>query len=116
LSVPKTKPHWHVTRRTVPVTCRKTHIRRLCAGPSVRSELGLPNVTVTIPDELKSRMKKLEQINWSDVARKAFEEKVRREEMASAANGINSLRSSGQTPGWSGAKEIRKWRDVSSSS
>jgi hypothetical protein len=73
-------------------------------------------MTVTVPDELRSRMKKLKQINWSDVARKALEEKVNREEVASAVEGINRLRSSAPTPGWSGAREIRKWRDATSSS
>ena len=33
-------------------------------------------VSVSVPDELKERMSKLEHINWSSVARKAFEQEV----------------------------------------
>ena len=34
-------------------------------------------VSVSVPDELKERIASLEEINWSAVARRAFEEKVR---------------------------------------
>ncbi len=71
----------------------------------------MPIVTITVPDELKLGMKKLNHINWSSVARKAFEETVSREEMKKVAEGIDQLRSSSKARGWSGAKEIRKWRD-----
>ena len=33
-------------------------------------------VSVSVPDELKERMAKLDDTNWSSVARKAFEERV----------------------------------------
>ncbi len=33
-------------------------------------------VSVSIPDDLKERMLAMEEVNWSAVARKAFEEKV----------------------------------------
>jgi hypothetical protein len=56
-------------------------------------------------------MKKLKHINWSSVARKAFEEAITREEMREAAEGIDQLRSSSKARDWSGAREIRKWRD-----
>jgi len=73
----------------------------------------MANVTVSVPEELKREMKRLKRVNWSEVARKAFEERVRREEMKKAAEGMDRLRHSTQTPEWSGAKEIRKWRDAS---
>jgi len=34
------------------------------------------NITLSIPDELRKRMEPLVEINWSAVARKAFEEKI----------------------------------------
>ncbi|MCR4368754.1 MAG: hypothetical protein NUV67_02495 [archaeon] len=36
----------------------------------------MPNVTVTVPKELKKEMEILEEVNWSAVARKAFAEKI----------------------------------------
>jgi hypothetical protein len=76
----------------------------------------MTNVTITVPEELKREMKKRKRTNWSLVARKAFEEAIRQEEMATAAVEIDRLRTAHKTPGWSGAKEIRKWRDASKSS
>jgi hypothetical protein len=76
----------------------------------------MANVTITVPEELKREMKKQKKTNWSLVARKAFEEAICREEMATAAEAIDKLRTSSKTPAWSGAKEIRKWRDASKSS
>lgn len=37
-------------------------------------------LSVSVPNHLKERMTKLEEINWSAVARHAFEEKVRQVE------------------------------------
>jgi len=70
----------------------------------------MATITVRIPEELKQEMRRLKHVNWSKVARKAFEERLRREEMRKAAEGMDRLRQSSQTPEWSGAKEIRKWR------
>ena len=78
--------------------------------------MGMANVTITVPEELKREMKKRKKTNWSMVARKAFEEAIRQEEMTMAAEGIDRLRASSKTPGWSGAKEVRRWRDASKSS
>jgi len=78
--------------------------------------MGMANVTITVPEDLKREMRKRKRINWSLVARKAFEEAIRQEEMTKAAERIDELRAAGKTPGWSGAKEIRKWRDASKSS
>lgn len=36
----------------------------------------MANVTVTVPDEFKERMEEHPEINWSQVARQAFEEKI----------------------------------------
>jgi hypothetical protein len=75
----------------------------------------MANVTITVPEELKREMKKRKGTNWSMVARKAFEEAIRQEEMTRAAEEIDRLRASSKTPGWSGAKEVRRWRDASKS-
>ena len=37
----------------------------------------MANVTVAVPNELKQDMDLFEEINWSAVARKAFEEKIK---------------------------------------
>jgi len=36
----------------------------------------MANVTVTVPDEFKERMEGHPEINWSQVAREAFQEKI----------------------------------------
>jgi len=36
----------------------------------------MATLSVSIPDDLKERMAAMEEVNWSAVARKAFEEKV----------------------------------------
>ncbi|HUK28407.1 MAG TPA: hypothetical protein VLV31_08285 [Candidatus Acidoferrales bacterium] len=73
----------------------------------------MATITITVPEELKRGMKKLKHVNWSEVARRAFQEAIYREEMRNAAEAIDKLRASSKARGWSGAREIRKWRDVS---
>lgn len=71
----------------------------------------LANVTVSVPEELKKRMEHMKAVNWSEVARQAFEETVRREKMMRASEAIDRLRVDAGRGKWSGAREIRKWRD-----
>lgn len=71
----------------------------------------MSNITVRVPDELKGRMKRCKNVNWSDVARKAFEDAARKEEIQCAAEAIKNLRAESEVE-WDGAKEIRKWRDA----
>ena len=71
----------------------------------------MANVTVAVPEELKKKMEHVPDVNWSEVARQAFEETIRRQHMRHAAESTDRLRESSKTPGWSGAAEIRKWRD-----
>jgi hypothetical protein len=71
----------------------------------------MSNVTVRVPEELKQRMARHKRINWSEVARKAFEDAALREEMQCAAEAIKNLRLESKAE-WDGAKEIRKWRDA----
>ena len=35
------------------------------------------NITLSIPEELKKKMDSIQEINWSAVAREAFNEKIR---------------------------------------
>mgnify|MGYP001125013394 CR=1 FL=1 len=69
----------------------------------------MTNVTVSVSEDLRRHMKRYKHVNWSEVARKAFESVIRQEEMRKAAEGIDELRLSAHSK-WSGAKEIRKWR------
>ena len=71
----------------------------------------MANVTVAVPEELKKKMEHVPDVNWSEVARQAFEDTIRRKQMREASEAIDRLRESSKTPGWSGAREIRKWRD-----
>ena len=41
----------------------------------------MSNLTLAIPDELKNKMDKHSEIRWSNVAREAFEEKIRKLEL-----------------------------------
>jgi hypothetical protein len=36
----------------------------------------MPNITLSVPEELKRKMDKFKVINWSEVAREAFIEKI----------------------------------------
>lgn len=38
-------------------------------------------LSVSVPDDLREQMIKLDEINWSAVARKAFEEKIKQIEL-----------------------------------
>jgi hypothetical protein len=71
----------------------------------------MSNITIRVPEELKGRMERCKKVNWSEVARKAFEDAARREEIQRAADSIKKLRSESKEE-WNGAGEIRKWRDA----
>ena len=72
----------------------------------------MTNVTFTIalPKELKEKMKKVKNVNWSEVARKAFEEEIRKIERIKASEEIDKLRKESKVE-WNGVEEIRKWRE-----
>ncbi len=71
----------------------------------------MSNITIRVPEDLKRKMEQCKGVNWSEVARKAFEEAARREETRCAAAAIDKLRTESKIE-WNGAKEIRKWRDA----
>ena len=68
------------------------------------------NVTLSVPEALKKEMERHREINWSEVARRAFEDRLRREEMSKALAGIKKLRAEAPSKGWSGQREVRRWR------
>ena len=80
-------------------------------------------ISFRIDDKLKKKMEELKHINWSEVVRKAIAQRIQLEEslkstrkidlkaMRKAAEEILALRD--KTSGrWSGAEEIRKWREL----
>jgi len=75
-------------------------------------------VTARVDEETHRRMKRLSQINWSEVIREAIIEKIRNEErrrdidlkkLWEAARITDSIRES--SPGWDSTEEIRRWRE-----
>ena len=82
----------------------------LLSAASCAKVMCMNNVTVRVPEELRERMKRCKTVNWSEVARKAFEEALEREEVQCAAETIKNLRKESNAAEWDGAKEIRKWR------
>ena len=73
--------------------------------------LCMSNITIRVPDNLKRQMEEHRDVNWSDVARKAFEETIQQQEMKRASKQIRTLRELSD-PDWDGSAEIRKWRDA----
>lgn len=80
-------------------------------------------VTVRLDEKLKARMRRLRHVNWSEVIRNAVAQRVELEESLAASRTINMdlLRKAvadqdrlrEKTSGtWSGAEEIRKWREL----
>lgn len=78
-------------------------------------------LSVKVDSRLRERMKKFPQINWSQVMRKAVEDRLQMEEALTRRRRIdrNLLRTSIETQDrirqkshgtWSATKEIRRWR------
>lgn len=77
-------------------------------------------VSVKVDDETKKKMESFPDINWSEVVRKSIRRRLEMEEALrkgidrkralKAAMSMDKLRK--RTSGrWSGAEEIRKWRE-----
>jgi len=67
-------------------------------------------ITVRIPLELKKRMEKYLNVNWSDVVRKAIEEKLRELEVEEALKVMDEIASKAK-PTKPLAGVIREFRD-----
>lgn len=51
----------------------------------------MATLSVSVPDELRQKIIELDEINWSAVARKAFEEKIRQVEILKRIVGKSRL-------------------------
>ncbi len=67
-------------------------------------------MTVRVDEDLKERMRRYPKVNWSEYIRESLEHKIREEEMKEAVKAMDELAEK-TTGKWSGAEEIRKWRD-----
>ena len=74
-------------------------------------------ITLRVDDELKKKMEQLKEINWSEVAREAFNDKISEMEfwppidtsrLRAASSDIDTLRRT--IRGWESTSEIRRWR------
>jgi hypothetical protein len=77
-------------------------------------------VSVKVDDETKSKMELFGDVNWAEVIRSAIRRRLEVEEdVRKPINKARALRAAkhmlkikGKTSGkWSGAEEIRKWRE-----
>ncbi len=60
----------------------------------------MANITVIVPESLKKKMEQTRGVNWSEVAREAFKEAIRRKQMREAAESMDRLRESARAD-WS---------------
>ncbi|MEL9941135.1 MAG: hypothetical protein QW348_04585 [Ignisphaera sp.] len=67
-------------------------------------------ITVRIPLELKRRMERFSSVNWSDVVRRAIEEKLRELEVREAIEAMDEIASKARSVR-SLAEVIREFRD-----
>jgi hypothetical protein len=74
-------------------------------------------ITVRVEDDLKKKMERLKEVNWSEITRRAIEEKIRELDLwqpidldraRKAAEDTDELRR--RISGWKSTEEIRKWR------
>jgi len=83
----------------------------------------MSTVTVRLDEKTKRKMKKLHRVNWSEVIRSAILERISLEESIAARRPIDvtllqkTIRDQDRlraktTGAWSGAEEIRKWRQL----
>ncbi len=49
-------------------------------------------IAVRVPKRLKEEMKKVQEVNWSEVLRQAIEEKIRREKLRELGRSIDQLK------------------------
>lgn len=66
-------------------------------------------ISVRVDEDLKEKMGKYPDINWSEYIRKNIERRLKQEDMKKASEIMEELARK-TDPNWSGAKEIRRWR------
>jgi hypothetical protein len=78
----------------------------------------MPVITLRVNDRIKRKMEELREVNWSEVARQAIEQKISEAELwhpvntallKEASDDTDSLRRS--VKGWNSTSEIRRWRE-----
>ena len=67
-------------------------------------------LTIRIPRDLKERMERFRSVNWSEVVRKAIEERLREEEIRWALKVMDKI-SRKAKPRRASAEVIREFRD-----
>ena len=67
------------------------------------------SMTITIPEGLRARIKNTKNVNWSEVARKTFEEEIKKMERRKAAKEMDVLREESKIK-WDGVEEVKRWR------
>ncbi|MEM3384530.1 MAG: hypothetical protein QXE78_03225 [Nitrososphaeria archaeon] len=70
-------------------------------------------ITVRVDEELKKRMSRFKNINWSEIVRKAILDVLKREEERNLAIALLLNEKNVITPdeGFSSVEVIRKWRE-----
>ncbi len=70
----------------------------------------MASITVRISEELKRKMSRLGDVNWSEVIRRAIDEEIRKARMQEASRRIDALREKSNIE-WDSTKVIREWRE-----
>ena len=70
----------------------------------------MATISVRIPKEMKEEMRKLKNVNWSEVIRQAIIEELRRERIRKASQTIDDLRAKSSIK-WDSVAVIRRWRE-----
>ena len=88
--------------------------------PVVHPSTTVEVVSAKIDDETRRRMRRLKDVNWSEVILEAIQKKiddeerrqalVDRERLRRAAAETDTIRTPA-IPGWDSTEEIRKWRE-----
>jgi len=77
-------------------------------------------VSVKVDKKIKQKMKRLPNVNWSEVIRRAIMAKISDEEMKTMSVDVEMLSEAVSltdkirrtSKGWSSVEEIRKWREL----
>lgn len=77
-------------------------------------------VSVKVDRKIKKKMKRLSNVNWSEVIRRAIVAKIGEEEMKVMSIDVDQLSQAASltdkirrtSKGWSSVEEIRKWREL----
>lgn len=77
----------------------------------LKKPAGILGVDKTPNNKLANKIEKVLEKKNSIYIRSAHEETVRKRQMTKVAEAMDRLRNRSEDSGWSGTREIRKWRD-----